>query len=182
MWRVKSVEGVKVSFRVMVSMLFNRPSPDRCEMIADSGAEMAVTFASEDKHMHISVLVNRKSQCALTVRQRSTKSQEKLQAWREIDRRDVFKDFERRHANKFAFLDEGLKNKPRDWLNIRPTEPLSLEEQDHWKKKYITMKTKHERKLRLFQKLSNYKQEEIDEIEDLDSKPFLMEILVNGCY
>lgn len=166
-----------MNFRLMLSTLFARPRADRCEKMVDSGAEITFNFKPEDGVLYIAMTVNRQSNCSLVARQPSTASQEKLQAWREVDRRDVFKDFERKHAAKFAFLAEEQKIKPKDWLQFRPKEPLSDEEQLKWKNKYMDLKTRQDKKLRLFQKLSNFKNTDYDQIEKLDEKPFLMEIL-----
>lgn len=169
--------GTKPSFSVMASTLFNRPRADRCEAMIESGPELVFNFGPDHKQLHLAIVVNLQSHCYLVAKQLSMANQQKLQEWREVDRRDVFKDFERRHANKFAFLYDEQQQKSKEWLLHRPQEILSEPEQARWKQKYTEMKSRHDKKLRLFQKMSKYTKEDIDNIEDLDSKPFLMEIL-----
>lgn len=146
------------------------------EWRAESGSEMKVEFDTSVKVLYISMQTSVDCRCFLVARRVDLVNQERLKEWREIDRRDVFKEFERKHGNKFAFLLEDKQSDQRRVLG--QMEELSPAQIDYWKKLFTEIKAKEDKKLVLFQKLRNIKKEDIPLIEDLDCKPFLKEILV----
>lgn len=178
-WQMKAVSSISVKFTVSASTLHSRPRGDLCEYSTSSGNEMTVYYGHDVSTVYMAMSTSYQCRCSVAARCRPDVDFERLKLWREVDRKDVFKKFERVHGNKFAFLDEG-EGKNKDKKNNEQNK-LSDIELEIWKEKFTKLKEKDDMKLKLFQKVRNMKQQEIEQMPDLDHRPYLQQLLVAFC-
>lgn len=95
---------------------------------------------------------------------------------------DPFKLFEKKHGDKFALLNWSGTDFKAEIANSPPGQVPSFngqteEELLRWKKKMVTLKSDNVKRLKLFQKLTDYRKTDVEQIPDLYQKPFLMGLL-----
>lgn len=176
---MKADSSAVVKFTASASTLHSRPRPAISDCFVTTGSELTLTINTGVTEVFFSIDVASRCKCLVAVKNRPPIDQERLKKWREIDRRDVFKEFERKHGNKFSLLEP---NKKKDKHRPSDVEELSEAELIKWKDKYLALKEKEEKKLKLFQKIRQMKKQDIEQLQDFDHRPYLQELLVVDIY
>lgn len=186
---MKSLEVRTAEFRVFVSYYYSHPNSSNCDEVhtspksivlhakgsnltAESDSGYASGRVFEREFLYFSVYCYCEITFWLTLRFHRFEIERPLDLQKE--KHNPFTEFQKKHAEKFAFLGGERNRRPIGGYGST----LTPEEQELWKKLYYEKKAKQEKKLKLFQKMGDLKTGTFTHIEGLEMRPFLQEILV----